>query len=171
MKMSSHFIGLGAGMEMRRGKTRLQGFYGADAMIWLSGSKSSYEYANAFSSTNPNPSTSDFGTGNTTPGGAIVWGGREIEGKSGSMFGIGVRGFIGAEYFIIPKLSIGGEFGWGVGFTTTGEGTQTWEAAGPSNAGGQTDYITSGKSSSLMLDTDRNAFGTGNGSLRLNFHF
>lgn len=171
MKMSSHFIGLGAGMEMRRGKTRLQGFYGADAMIWLSGSKSTYDYANAFSSSNPNPSTSDFGTGNTSPGANIIWGGREIEAKAGSTFGIGVRGFIGAEYFIIPKLSIGGEFGWGVGFQTTGEGTQTWEAGGPSNAGGQTDYITSGKSSGLVLDTDRNAFGTGNGSLRLNFHF
>lgn len=172
MKMSTHFIGLGAGMEWRRGKTRLQGFYGGDAMIWLTGGdKTSYTYANAFSSTNPNPSTTDFGTGNTTPGAGIVYGGRQIEGKTGSTFGIGVRGFIGAEYFIIPKLSIGAEFGWGIGFTTTGEATQTWEAAGPSNAGGQTEYTTSGKSSSLMLDTDRNAFGTGNGSLRLNFHF
>ncbi len=171
MKMSSRFIGIGGGLEWRRGKTRLQGFYGGDAMIWMEGSKSSYEYANSYSATNPNPTTSDFGTGNTTPGGSITYGGRQLESKSGSTFGVGVRGFIGAEYFIVPKISIGAEFGWGVGFTTTGEAMQTWEAGGPSNTGGQTEYTTSGKSSSLVLDTDRNAFGTGNGTLRLNFHF
>lgn len=172
MKMSSHFIGLGAGMEMRRGKTRLQGFYGADAMVWLSGSKSSYTYGNAYSSTNTNPTTTDFGTGNTTPSGAIIWGGRETENKSGSTFGVGVRGFIGCEYFIVPKISIGAEFGWGIGFMSTGEATQTWESNGPPAAGGSTtEYVTSGKSSGLTLDVDRNAFGSANGSLRLNFHF
>ena len=29
-------IGIGVGKEWRRGKTRLQGYYGADAMIWIS---------------------------------------------------------------------------------------------------------------------------------------
>ena len=37
-------IGIGVGKEMRRGKTRLQGYYGADAMIWIamSGTKATY---------------------------------------------------------------------------------------------------------------------------------
>jgi len=169
-KMGQHFIGLGAGMEMRRGKTRLQGFYGADAMFWMSGSKNTYTYGNAYSSTNPAPTSTNWGT-NIAPAYSI-WGGRATEEKSGSTIGIGVRGFIGCEYFIVPKISIGAEFGWGIGYTMTGEGTATVEAPDPATgAPGSTDYVTSGKSSSLMLDVDRNAFGTGNGSLRLNFHF
>src|ERR1700739_3877599 len=41
---SSNFIGLGGGIEMRKGKTRLQGYYGADAMIWFSGAHDKYTY-------------------------------------------------------------------------------------------------------------------------------
>ena len=74
-------IGLTAGKEWRKGKTRLQGFYGAEAEIDLSSASTSYTYGNALSSTN------------TTS--------RTTESKSGSKFGIGVRGFIGAEYFIL----------------------------------------------------------------------
>jgi len=169
-KMGSHFIGLGGGIEMRRGKTRLQGFYGGDLLFWMSGSKSKYTYGNAYSSTNPAPTTTNFGT-NVAPAYSI-WGGRVQEEKAGSQMGIGVRGFIGCEYFIVPKISIGAEFGWGIGFQMTGEGTATVEAPDPaSGAPSTTDYVTSAKASSFVLDVDRNAFGTGNGSLRLNFHF
>jgi len=38
MKNGATNVGIGVGKEMRRGKTRLQGYYGADAMIWLSSS-------------------------------------------------------------------------------------------------------------------------------------
>jgi len=171
-KSASHFIGLGAGMEMRRGKTRLQGFYGADFMFWLSGSSQKYTYGNALS-TGSTPvgvgSTTNFGTNITTD----TYGNqaRVTEWKSGSTFGIGVRGFIGCEYFIVPKISIGAEFGWGVGFTSTGASTTDIESIGGAPASVGTQTLTGSKSSSLMLDTDRNAFGTGNGSLRLNFHF
>jgi hypothetical protein len=168
-KSSSHFIGLGAGMEMRRGKTRLQGFYGADAMFWMSGSKSTYTYGNAFSATNVAPTSTNWGT-NINPTYA-TWGGRETENKSGSTIGFGVRAFIGAEYFILPKISIGAEFGWGLGIAMTGEGSGTCESITAPGTGQSTTYVTSGKSGGLMLDTDRNAFGTGNGSLRLNLHF
>lgn len=170
MKSSSHFIGLGAGMEMRRGKTRLQGFYGADAMFWMSGSKNKYTYANDYSATNASPTTTNFGT-NIAPA-YSTWGGRVLEEKSGSTIGFGVRGFIGCEYFVLPKISIGAEFGWGFGIAMTGESTATVGSGDPvTGAAGSTDYVTAGKSSGMVLDTDRNAFGTGNGTLRMNFHF
>lgn len=170
-KLSSNFIGLGGGLEWRRGKTRLQGFYGADAMFWMSGSKATYEYGNAFSSTNTAPTTTNWGP-NINPTYA-TYAGRETENKAGTMIGFGVRGFIGAEYFIVPKISIGAEFGWGLGITSTGEGSATVESQDPASpsAGVMIDYTTSGKAGGFMVDTDRNAFGTGNGSLRLNFHF
>lgn len=171
-KSSSHFIGLGAGMEMRRGKTRLQGFYGVDAMFWLSGSSQKYTYGNALS-TGGTPvgvgSSTNFGTNITTD--AYGNQARVTEWKSGSTIGIGVRGFIGCEYFIVPKISIGAEFGWGVGFQAVGASTTDIESIGGAPASVGTESMTGSKSSSLMLDTDKNAFGTGNGSLRLNFHF
>jgi len=34
-----------------------------------------------------------------------------------SYYGFGVEGFIGAEYFVAPKLSIGGQFTWGPLYT------------------------------------------------------
>jgi hypothetical protein len=171
-KNTSNFIGIGGGLEWRRGKTRLQGFYGADAMFWMAGSKSSYEYGNAYSSTNTAPTSTDWGTGNLTPA-YSNYPGRVTEEKAGTTIGFGVRGFIGAEYFIVPKISIGAEFGWGLGITTTGEGSGTVESQNPSTPGpGQEiEYTTSGKSGGFMIDTDRNAFGSANGSLRLNFHF
>jgi len=170
--MSSHFIGLGAGMEWRRGKTRLQGFYGADAMIWLAGSKDKYTYGNALA-TGTTPvavnaaTTSNFGSNFTTD----TYGNtaRVTEMSYGKTFGIGVRGFIGCEYFIVPKISIGAEFGWGIGYSMNGTGDTDIESNNGTTVGSQ--KLESGKSSSLVLDTDRNVFGTANGSLRMNFHF
>ena len=40
-----------------------------------------------------------------------------LHGKSeGLDVAIGARGFVGVEYFVVPKISIGGEYGWGIGF-------------------------------------------------------
>lgn len=171
MKSSSRFIGLGAGMEMRRGKTRLQGVYGADFLFWMSGSKQTYEYGNALDATHPASAgnTTNFGSNMTfdTYGNAA----RVTESKSGSTMGFGLRGFIGAEYFVAPKVSIGGEFGWGFGFAMTGASSTTTESVGGSGPALGTQTIEGSKSSSMMIDVDRNAFGTGNASLRLNLHF
>jgi len=175
-KHSQRFIGLGGGIEMRRGKTRLQGFYGGDFMFWMSGSKDVYEYGNALSASGtvvtPNPGTTTSFNGGAnmtfdTYGNAA----RVTEYKSGSTIGFGVRGFIGAEYFILPKISVGAEFGWGFGITTTGADSETVESVGGTGPSVGTQTVEGGKASSMMLDVDRNAFGTGNGSLRMNFHF
>lgn len=170
-KNSSRFIGLGGGMEWRRGKTRLQGFYGGDLMFWMSGSKDTYEYGNTLSTTvavNPG-TTTNFGSNLTTD----TYGNnaRVLESKAGSTIGLGVRGFIGCEYFILPKISLGAEFGWGIAFSSTGAGSTTHESVGGTGPAPGEQTLETGKSSSFSLDLDRNAFGTGNGSLRINFHF
>lgn len=171
MKSSSRFIGLGGGMEWRRGKGRLQGFYGADLMIWMSGSKTTYEYGNTLDATHPvsGANTTNFGTNITTDtyGNAA----RMTEMKGASTLGVGARGFVGVEYFVLPKLAIGGEFGWGLGFTSTKGSSYTTESIGGTGPALGTQEIEGSKSSGIMLDTDRNAFGTGNGSLRINFYF
>lgn len=181
-KYSTTFVGLGAGMEMRRGKTRLQGYYGADAMFWMSSAKRTYEYGNALNPTGtPAINVSDSYDWSTDPnfGGNITTdaygnAARITEWKSGSSIGFGVRGFIGAEYFVFPKISIAGEFGWGIGITTGAKSSTTMESNGFNGSAMQAGTMTieGGKSGgSFWVDTDRNLFGTGNGSLRLNFHF
>jgi hypothetical protein len=167
-KTSSHNIGLGFGKEWRRGKTRLQGFYGWEGMLWLIGGKTKYEYGNELSADNTAPTSYDFSGG--TSGAATI---RTTERKNGNTFGFGVRGFIGAEYFILPKISIGAEYGWGLGFASTSEGSkisETWDSAS-----GQIKTIeerTSGRSSSWGFDTDINGKqGIGTGSLMITLHF
>ncbi len=74
-------ITAGLGKEWRKGKTRLQGYYGADAYLTLS----SYHEKNTAT---------------------------DYEYKSGLGIGLGGHGFLGAEYFIFPKISIGAEYGY-----------------------------------------------------------
>lgn len=183
-KMKNTNIGIGVGKEMRRGKTRLQGYYGADAMIWISMSSTKYEYGNTMSptagaGTTPTPTST---TWNTSTGAVSLegpLGTRDISSKSGMTFGIGVRGFIGAEYFIFPKIAIGAEYGWGIGYQMSGKGKATYETTGGTGpVVAEQETITSG-SSKFGFDTDLNQgtiFGfkgsnTGTASLRATFHF
>lgn len=188
-KQSRTNLGVSVGIEKRRGKTRLQGFYGADAGIYFSSVKDKYTYGNDLAG-NANPAAivdvvaaDDFGgalgSNNTTT--AILSSGqvgaaRALEAKSGATFSFGVRAFIGAEYFLLPKMSLGGEFGWGVGLSMTGKAKSTYESVGVPNGGantvvGETD-IEGGKASGFGFDTDsRNGVFGPNASLRVTFHF
>ncbi len=186
-KSSSMHIALGAGKEMRRGKTRLQGVYGADAMIWFATHKEKTEYGNSMTATNPDPTSTDWTYQN--PDGSFLQSAqtsRTLEMKSGATFGLGVRGFIGCEYFLIPKISLGAEFGWGLGVQTRGKGTTTTELSG-TNANGDTVVAEQEKetagASRFGFDTDINQsnavfdlFGadgsnTGTATVRAIFHF
>lgn len=131
IKTSNTNVTLGAGIQKYRGKGRLQGIYGAEAAITLGGGKTTWDATNF-----------------------------NREDKSGSTFGLGIRGFIGAEYFFAPKMSLGGEFGWGIGFSSTGEDESTTK-------NGSTSTTTkSGGASSFGLDTDNVG-----GNISLNMYF
>jgi hypothetical protein len=108
-------IVLSGGVEMRRGKTRLQGYYGGELFIASSSSKEAYTYGNAMSTTAAFPTTNwaGFGGNNITTDPYYGLPGRVTESKNSS-FGLGLRGFIGAEYFLFPKISLGVEYGWGL---------------------------------------------------------
>jgi hypothetical protein len=143
-KNSYNGIALGGGVEYRRGTTRLQGYYGAMGMIALGGSKMTYT-----------PGAS----GNPAAG-------TVLESKAGSTFGLGIRGFVGVEYFVLPKISIGGEFGWGLAFNSTGASSTT-----TADGNGGKVVTEGGKSSSFGIDTDNAAFGVAPASVLINFHF
>lgn len=183
-KSSGTNIGLSAGLEMRKGKTRLQGYYGGELGILFGSSKDKFEYGNALNSSTTTPVSVDTddafaGSGNILSGLTIgnVPGvdARVIERKNGSTFGIGLRGFIGVEYFLFPKISLGGEFGWGFMMINNGKSSATVESQAVNAAGtfvnGETE-LEGAKSGEWHLDTDNNNSVWGPaGTLRLNFYF
>jgi hypothetical protein len=101
-KNSGFDLTAGLGKEWRKGSTRLQGFYGADALINLS-------------------SNSTKTTVTTTTGTFVS----SVEDKSGLGLGLGVQGFLGAEYFIFPKFAIGAQYTYRVGFEMKGKSETT----------------------------------------------
>ena len=91
-KSSTINLSAGLGKEWRRGSTRLQGFYGADALVGFSSTK--WTETNI---TGPNDSYS-----------------------TGTSINFGVTGFIGAEYFIFPKMSVGAQYNYGLQIKSKG---------------------------------------------------
>ena len=121
-------ISLGAGIEKRRGKSRLQGLYGAEAsLFYLDGSKDKYKYGNSFGKNNIAPASHDFNGNQKSDGSRIT------QSKQGATYGIGVRGFIGMEYFIFPKIAIGMEYGVALQIGKRGDGQEVSEIWDPIN--------------------------------------
>ncbi|GAA4470432.1 hypothetical protein GCM10023093_31710 [Nemorincola caseinilytica] len=118
LNVDAHVVLLSAGFEKRRGNGRLQGLYGAEAIVGFAGNKRTYKYGNAFSAEFPAvATTTDFVSGSSS-----YVSSRTLETYSGNTMLAGVRGFTGVEYFIAPKMSIGGEIGYSLGFSTNGKG-------------------------------------------------
>ena len=127
-KFSYSQFALAVGFEKRRGKSRLQGYYGADFfLMYFNGSATNRNfkgtYGNDFSSDHTMPTSTAFVTS--------LKGYRTVEVKQGGQLGLGLRAFVGVEYFIAPKISIGGELGWGLAYAIGFDGYQIdeeWDA-------------------------------------------
>ena len=152
-KNSNMHIGLGAGIQKNRGKGRLRGIYGAEFGFMIGSNKDTYTYGNSINSTYTNPASHNFGalltdgsTNNVDSTGTF----RATADEMGSTFDINLNGFIGAEYFFAPKMSLSAEYGWGLTLGSTGEGKTTWEYY---NGTAATTYDSkSGKSSAFAID-------------------
>lgn len=165
MTTESTMAFLSFGVEKRRGTGRVQGIYGAELLAGVSGSRSVFNYGNPFSiDFNTPTTTTDFNNGFTNN-----VGNRIVEANNGTSFLLGARAFVGVEYFVAPKLSLGGEFGYTMGFTTNGKGfitSETWFSGNSSVA-------------NITQDTYPNrgirSFGAGldnvNAGLMLHFYF
>ncbi len=132
-RTNSQTIVIAAGYEKRRGSSRVQGIYGGELVFALSGLKQVYEYGNAVSADFNAPITNNFG-GNILQGSAGAAVQRKTEEKFGTIFTGGVRGFIGVEYFVGPKISIGAEFGYSFLFRTATRGLITSERWNPATS-------------------------------------
>ena len=154
-KVSQTKFVLGLGKEFRRGSTRLQGLYGAEALFSLESGSTTYTYGNTL--------LSEWNAG--------VSSSRNTEVKTGGTLGVTVRAFIGAEYFIAPKISLTAEYGWGVSFSSTAGGSTTSESIIYDTLGNpitSTTEVDGAGSSSFNLGND---LGLANGMLGLMLHF
>lgn len=115
-------LGLGADYLFYRGKGRVQGFYGGGLYLNYATSKDNYTYGNLITTEFTVPIYTDFTTMTTVSGSS-----RTLATRGRTSFGATIRGIVGVEYFVAPKVSIGGEFCLGVYAGVTSRGTSTVE--------------------------------------------
>jgi hypothetical protein len=162
---SSTTIVIAAGYEKRRGNSRVQGVYGGEVLVGYSNTSDTYEYGNPISQAFNEPFTTNFGN-NLFPFGSTY---RKTEENFGGSIFAGARGFIGVEYFIGPKISIGGEFGYSFVYRSTGINNFTAESWDSISASAKTTKVdgNNGNYSSFI--------GTGldslDGNINLLFYF
>ncbi|MCB9223091.1 MAG: hypothetical protein H6582_02850 [Crocinitomicaceae bacterium] len=134
VRFNSSTTYLSAGWEFRRGKSRVRGVYGGEAVLSWQNSHSHYNYGNNLGITNLTPSQSFA---------MPIWDGvhgRTTQIRNGASFGAGVRAFVGVEFFFAPKMSIGTEFGWGAYMVKDGKSVRDYERFDPFVADGNGGY-------------------------------
>lgn len=144
---SSKFdVALGLGKEYRKGKTRLQGFYGADVMAMVATASTKTE-------------TKDYqGNAGLT---------KTLKHKNGLGLGIGAQGFMGAEYFIFPKIAVGAQYTYGLSALISGKSKD------------ETSYSGTGAGTGLFVNTSVDGVsstglhlgGVGVASMSINVYF
>lgn len=150
--VSTFDLVLGGGLEKRVGSSRVVGVYGGEAYIMLGSEKETYDYGNALSADNQVT--------------------RATEVKRGSRFGFGLGAFVGVEWFCAPKVSLSGEYRWGLMLSSTGfdkTSIEDWDPTANNNAGAIRTYEVegpTGKTSNFGLDT-----GISGASVGINFYF
>jgi hypothetical protein len=162
---SSYLVG--AGMEMRRGKNRLHGFYGGEALLGFDSEKTKTSYDISY-----NTAAADAGY-------MSIGSSRVLSDKSGMAITFGARGFIGVEYFVLPKISLGAEYGFGLYMTTDPRGkteAEVWEDPDGNGEGSANTEESEGdsKETNMGLAVDNgntNTLSGGNASLSAIFHF
>lgn len=106
---------IAAGIEFRKGKNRIQGYLGADLVFGLEKQRYQFSYGNILTDVNQIPTRTNY---NGAPGGfpgapnianVTYWTRTYATESYMSNILAGVAGRVGVEYFIVPKLSFGGE--------------------------------------------------------------
>ena len=106
---NSAYYSLAAGIEFRKGKDRIQGYYGADLVLATGKERYKFDYGNAVTELNQSPHRTNYngvGLGVANPG---YWSNVFITESFEKDVIFGIAGKLGVEYFIAPKLSLGGE--------------------------------------------------------------
>ena len=128
-KTSYKILSLGVGFEKRKGRGRIQGFYGAEARYQSNiVVNDTYSYGNNLTISNQNPTTFDWSTSSV-----VNLQNRVLETRGGNSFSLGIRPFIGVEVFVMPQISFGTEFGWHYAYQRVNETSIYTEYFSPSS--------------------------------------
>lgn len=147
------------GIEKRRGYNRLQGYYGADLAIISYRTKESTEYGQAFNK-------DAFDAGYMALGDE-----RELSYKERG-FAFGLRTFVGVEYFVAPKISLGAEYGFLFIRESGSRGESEFESWDAVSGGEPKSIIETEKGGSSFRGGITTSDITGlNGQIKLNFYF
>ncbi|MDP4240439.1 MAG: hypothetical protein Q8904_13310 [Bacteroidota bacterium] len=107
-KLSDQQYFVSIGYQKFTGETRIRGFYGAQILGGYNYSKNTYTYGNPMSEINPTPSSIYAYNGNKD---------RLLQSINTNSFHIGLGGIAGFEYYILPKVCIGGELSLNLVYT------------------------------------------------------
>lgn len=148
-------VDLGVGLEKRVGSTRVVGIYGAEFGVGFGSGKTTYEYGNNLST--------QFTNGGVS---------RPTETKQSGTFNLRLQAFAGVEYFVAPKISLSGEYAWGVRMTSSGASESTEEEFNTTNNTIVT-TTTEGTPNDGQVDkrSDFNIDTALRGTLGINFYF
>ena len=139
-------MSVAVGYEWRRGGKRLQGFWGGQAILAYSNSKHFFGYGNAITEVNQNPTATAWNVNNNIPdlwidanyngnfpnlNNNIGGNSRLLMQSDGRSWTYGVGGFVGVEYYIAPKISIGCEMSLNLLWTSGGKKYQKSERYNP----------------------------------------
>jgi hypothetical protein len=139
-------IYISGGVEKRKGLGgRVTGIYGIEAGFSLKTHKTTYTYGNPL---NVNDQLAE----------------QIVSVKDGSTFGLGLRGFLGAEFFIASHLSLSAEYGMGPFISSRGRGSIETEVVD----GNTTKVEISETDKAFLFGFDNDING---GSVTLTFYF
>ena len=103
---------IAAGIEFRKGKERIQGYFGGDLVFGMQKDRWTFSYGNILSDVNQAPARTNYnGAGFGTPivNNVGYWTRTYATEKYRNTMLLGIAGKVGVEYFVAPKLSFGGE--------------------------------------------------------------
>lgn len=148
------------GYQMYVGQNRLRGFFGGDFGYGFNSSKRVYSYGNTMNGDNPAPTT-NLGGGEFNPTQ------RDLLYKNSTIHLIGLGVFTGAEYYFMPKFSIGLEVGISFRMFSQGQEYRKYETM-LNNTRLEMDQAIDPNQKSFFL-SDQTPYSYGN--LFLMFHF
>lgn len=153
---------LAAGIEKRRSNGNLQGFFGADIVYSRGRIDEHYKYGNNFDDFNQTPTTTTDFVGRVSDN----VGKRLLSTTTQNSHEIGLRAFIGAEYFFTNAISLGAEFGYTLVYQNASNTLNKYEIYDAFDGAVKQSIENTGGSNTTATILDNQG-----GSIMLNFYF
>ena len=138
-------IQIGAGIEKRKGSGKLQAVYGAIGYVGFGSNSDNYDYEESIKDLAPD---------------------LPIKETSGFQFGLGAGVFGGVEYFFMPKISVGAEFGINAYISPSSSAKYIYTEENKNNG-----TIQEGKETEVKGSSSYGIVTNPNAVINLNFYF